>query len=594
MFNQDIKLSVRDFAYAHFGWAGKALASVFGNTEKDLESACMRIHPEVYYSQICVFALLTGTIPLIAFGLIAFGVIRMPIDLGISPIQLIPLSLITSIMIIILGVIKPQITTSSRLDGLKIEIPYASMYISVMASGGLSPFESFIRMKEMTLLPNMKDEIDRIETIVMTTGADPVTSMEQAAKIMDLKEYKELLLGYASSVRTGGDTLHYLYNQTQNMFRKLAIEVKAKGETAAMLMESYTIIGILGVLGIFLVFVVGLSLPAAGASISEEQFFLFSFVVMPMISGLFLFAGDMAQFSYPVSNWKPYYVFFGMVPLGLLLATQIVLPFFSESWIRVQALYDLIVWLRIWLGFAEGTESAIGVTITLIFIALPGWITDNFTAGKDGSIQEGITRFLRDLVEVRKSGLSPEKSIEALAERDYRGFSTYLKDISTKINWGYPLRQIYREFSEKVNNWLALVNIYLLLDTMEVGGGTEESIEVLAEFSESSQQLEAEKRAALMPLIIVPYIGAALLTGTTVMFLGFFTGSDLGISVPQVMLYKTLLTPLALHSFTLGLVTGKIISGRVSSGFKHAVFLSLVSLLGIWLVTGMNMSGGFA
>ena len=97
-----------------------------------------------------------------------------------------------------------------------------------------------------------------------------------------------------------------------------------------------------------------------------------------------------------------------------------------------------------------------------------------------------------------------------------------------------------------------------------------------------------------MPLIIVPYIGAALLTGTTVMFLGFFTGSDLGISVPQVMLYKTLLTPLAIHSFTLGLVTGKIISGRVSNGFKHAVFLSLVSLLGIWLVTGMNMSGGFS
>jgi hypothetical protein len=78
------------------------------------------------------------------------------------------------------------------------------------------------------------------------------------------------------------------------------------------------------------------------------------------------------------------------------------------------------------------------------------------------------------------------------------------------------------------------------------------------------------------------------------MFLGFFTGSDLGISVPQVMLYKTLLTPLALHSFTLGLVTGKIITGRVSSGFKHAVFLCLVSLLGVYLVTGMNMSGGFA
>ncbi|MCK4438508.1 type II secretion system F family protein, partial [Candidatus Bathyarchaeota archaeon] len=219
------------------------------------------------------------------------------------------------------------------------------------------------------------------------------------------------------------------------------------------------------------------------------------------------------------------------------------------------------------------------------------YISDHLTAGRSSSLMDGITQFLRDLVEVRKSGLSPEKSIDALSAREYRGFSRYLQDISTKINWGYPLRQIYQEFAAKVKNWIALVNLYLLIDTIEVGGGTEKSIESLAEFSESTKQLEAEKRAVLMPLLIVPYIGAALLTGTTVMFLGFFTGSDLGVSVPQIMLLKTLLTPLSLHSFTLGLVTGKIVSGRVSAGFKHSILLSLVSLGGIWAVSNLNISG---
>jgi flagellar protein FlaJ len=465
------------------------------------------------------------------------------------------------------------------------------MYISVMVSGGLSPFESFLRMKKMNLLPRMKDEIDRIETIVMSTGVDPLTAMEQAAKAVEIKDYKELLLGYASSVRTGGDTLHYLFNQTENMFRKLTTNVKAKGETAAMLMEAYTIIGILGVLGIFLVFVVGMSLPTSGVTISTTQFFIFSFVVMPALSFLFLYAGDMIQFNYPISNWKAYYVLFATLPLGALLATQIVLPFFSDSFLRIPVLKQSIIWLRTALNFAEGTEAAIGVAMTLIFIGIPGWIADHRSAGREGKIQDGITQFLRDLVEVRKSGLSPEKSIEALTSRDYRSFSRYLKDISTKINWGYPLRQIYAEFASKVSNWLALINIYLLIDTIEVGGGTEQSIETLAEFSEASKQLEVEKRATLLPLIIVPYIGAALLTGTTVMFLGFFTGSNLGVSVPQVMLYRTLLTPLSIHSFTLGLVTGKIVSGRVSSGFKHAVLLSLVSLGGIWAVSNLNLGG---
>lgn len=588
----EFKMILRDFCYSNFGWLGKSIASLFKGMEEDLETARMKIHPEVYFSQVGLIGLLIGFIPLIGYGLISFGVLKLPIDFGISPIFLVPLALVLPIGIIFIGVAIPKTAASNRLSNLKIEIPYASMYISVMVSGGLSPFEAFVRMRKMELLPSMKQEVDRIETIVMSTGADPLTAMEQAAKTVDLKDYKELLLGYASSVRTGGDTLNYLFNQTQNMFRSLTIQVKAKGETAAMLMEAYTIIGILGVLGIFLVFVVGMSLPTAGVSISPEQFFLFSFVVMPCLSFLFLFAGDMSQFNYPVSNWTPYYVFFGALPVAGLLATQIVLPFFSEQFIMVPALMEFIIWLRKLWGFAEGTEAAIGVTLTLILLAIPVWVADYYTAGKDGNLQDGITQFLRDLVEVRKSGLSPEKSIEALSEREYKGFSRYLRDISTKINWGYPLRQIYQEFSSKIKNWLALVNIYLLLDTIEVGGGSEQSIESLAEFSEASKQLEEEKRAVLMPLVIVPYIGAALLTGTTVMFLGFFTGSNLGISVPQVMLYKTLLTPLAIHSFTLGLVTGKIVSGRVSAGFKHAVILSLVSLAGIWLVASMDMSGG--
>jgi flagellar protein FlaJ len=582
----------RDFSYAYFGWLGRRLSQTFKNVEHDLEAACMKIHSEVYFSIIGFLSIISLMVPITFLTYTIMGYLEAGPTLAIQRFIYVPISTIIPIIIIIIGMLLPKLFASSRMSNLKIEIPYASMYISVMVSGGLSPFESFLRMRGMDLLPNMQDEVSRIETIVMSTGIDPVTAMEQAAKTVELKDYNELLLGYASSVRTGGDTLHYLFNQTHGMFRRLTTTVKAKGESAAMLMETYTIIGILGVLGIFLIFVVGLSLPTAGVSISEYQFFLFSFIIMPFISVIFIYAGDASQFNYPISNWKPYYVFAAMIPIGLSLASQIVLPIFNPEFLVFPPLLDFVVWLRKVLNFAEGTEASLGLTLTLIFISFPVYISDHLSAGMSSSLMEGITQFLRDLVEVRKSGLSPEKSIEALSGREYRGFSRYLQDISTKINWGYPLRQIYQEFAAKVKNWIALVNIYLLIDTIEVGGGTEQSIESLAEFSESTKQLEAEKRAALLPLLIVPYIGSALLTGTTVLFLGFFTGSTLGVSVPQLTLLKTLLTPLSLHSFTLGLVTGKIVSGRVSAGFKHSIMLSLVSLGGIWAVSNLNITGG--
>ncbi len=582
---------IRDFCYAYFGWFGRILSKTFDTVEHDLESAYMKIHSEVYFSIVGFLSVVSCMVPLAFIAFAVMGYLDGGVKLAVQRVIYVPIAAMLPIAIIVIGMLMPKMFASNRMSELKIEIPYASMYISVMVSGGLSPFESFLRMRNMSLLPNMQDEVSRIETIVMSTGIDPVSAMEQAAKAVELKDYNELLLGYASSVRTGGDTLHYLFNQTHSMFRRLATTVKAKGETAAMLMETYTIVGILGVLGIFLIFVVGLSLPTAGVSISTYQFFLFSFVIMPFISIIFLYAGDASQFNYPISNWKPYYVFAAMVPLGLGLASQMVLPVFSSNFLVFPQLFDFVVWLRKLLNFAEGTEASLGLTLTLIIVSIPVYVSDHLTAGRSSTLMDGITQFMRDLVEVRKSGLSPEKSIDALSVREYKGFSRYLQDISTKINWGYPLRQIYQEFSEKVKNWIALVNIYLLIDTIEVGGGTEQSIESLAEFSESTKQLEAEKRAVLLPLLIVPYIGAMLLTGTTVLFLGFFTGSDIGVSVPQVMLLKTLLTPLSLHSFTLGLVTGKIVSGRVSAGFKHSIMLSLVSLFGVWAVSNLNISG---
>ena len=248
---------------------------------------------------ISFIALLGSSIPFTVLILSLVNVIPLQALTGINPLLLIPITLGVPIGIIFFGAIFPQMKASTRMSELEIEIPYASMYISVMVSGGLSPFESFLRMRKMDLLPKMRQEIDRIETIVMSTGVDPVTAMERAAKVVEIKDYKELLLGYASSVRTGGDTLHYLYNQTQTMFRKLTISVKSKGETAAMLMEAYTIIGILGVLGIFLVFVVGMSLPTAGVSISPYQFFLFSllfFITNPFFNSGFTRFGFFAGF----------------------------------------------------------------------------------------------------------------------------------------------------------------------------------------------------------------------------------------------------------------------------------------------------------
>ena len=82
-------------------------------------------------------------------------------------------------------------------------------------------------------------------------------------------------------------------------------------------------------------------------------------------------------------------------------------------------------------------------------------------------------------------------------------------------------------------------------------------------------------------------MGAAILTLTTMMLLQLFTNMSSigGIQIAVRDLTRMLITPLILHSFTLGLVTGKIVSGRVSAGFKHALLLLIISIFGIIAAT---------
>ncbi len=596
-------MNFRDFCYSRFEWLGRGLFSLFRDVEKDLDAANIRIYPEVYLSIVGFFSLCSTAVPIFLLSVFLMGrsgaALSFPLNLIYGAISTAPsiflsLGCVTPLLVVLVGVMMPKISASNRVTWLKVEIPYASMYMSVMTSGGLSPYESLLRMRKMDLLPHLRDEVSRIQTIALSTGVDPVSAMERAAKVVNVKEYKDLLLGYASTMRTGGDVLHYLYNQTSNMFRGLLTRIRSLGQNMGVLMEAYTIVAILGALGLFMIFAVSFGIPGIGFSISPEMFFLFSFVVLPVISLCFIFIADISQISYPISNWKTYIVFLAFLPLGLFLILQMSLSFLFPQLLVNPAFPEFTYFLQRLLGFPEGSEAALGLGFGLIFTALPGIIADRHYAGREGKILQGVTTFLRDVVETRKTGLSPERCIMALADKDYGAFSKHLKLISMKLSWGYPIREIYEDFRRRVRDWLSLVNIYFLVDTIEVGGGTEESLEILADFAESTMMMEREKRSLLMPLIVVPYLGAAMLTATTLMFLQFFKNmtSSLGsgTGLPFITLSRMLLTPLVLHSFLLGLVTGKIVSGRLSSGFKQAAFLTLVSLIGIWLVSFLPLA----
>jgi len=130
--------------------------------------------------------------------------------------------------------------------------------------------------------------------------------------------------------------------------------------------------------------------------------------------------------------------------------------------------------------------------------------------------------------------------------------------------------------------------MFLLVETIDVGGGTIAMIESLARFNNLTQEVEKEKKMSVRPYIMMPYFAAILLVATTTMMIGFTSGTlgvaEMGTKKDLGPMITTFTTSAIFHSYLIGLVAGKISEESISAGFKHAAILVIIAILAAKLV----------
>jgi len=527
-----------------------------------LERAKIKIYPETYVSLMFFTAALTLPVSIIsAVILILYGFLPV--------IFLIPMPFYVMIGFLLI----PISQAGDRASNLEREMPFASAYISVMASGGIAPYTSFKRLSEVELMPAMRSEAREIIKDVEIFGRDPLSAIEQAAKKNPLDVFKDFLSGYASTVIIGGDIGHFLERKAEDIFKTRALRVKAAAERLGMLLETFIIVMVLMSLCFYILFSVE-SIYSSGLSMGSGLI-LYTYVFTPMLSLMFIYLAHSMQPKTPVVEMRPYKVFGVCSVIGIivfLLLTNfmglIAVPFFGS--------------------FTSIIDLPVAVTIALFIATAPAAVLNSKLSAKKQSTEQGINSFLRDLTEVRKTGLSPEKCIESLSNRDYGEFSKELRKISSEISWGVPVKKVIMDFVKRTHSWMTQIIMFLLVETIDVGGGTIAMIETLARFNNLTQDVEKEKKMAVRPYVMMPYFAAILLVATTIMMLGFTTGTlgvapggekkDLG---PMQMIF---ITSTIFHSYLIGIVAGKISEESVAAGFKHAAILVVVAVLAAKIV----------
>ena len=527
-----------------------------------LERAKIKIYPETYVSLMLFIAVLTIPVTIISILILYFYAF-------IPVIFLVPLPVYVMIGFLLI----PLSRAGERASNLEREMPFAAAYISVMASGGIAPYTSFKRLAEVELMPAMRSEAREIIKDVEIFGIDPLTAIENAAKRNPLDIFKDFLAGYASTVIIGGDIGHFLERKAEDIFKTRALRVKAAAERLGMLLETFIIVMVLMSLCFYILFSVE-SIYSVGISM-YSGIILYTYLFTPMLSLMFIYLAHSMQPKTPVVEMRPYKVFGLCSIVGILLLLLLTnffgymqLPFFSQ----LQTIIDLPV----------------AIAIALFVATAPAAIVHQRVSSKRNSMEQGINSFLRDLTEVRKTGLSPEKCIESLSNRDYGEFSKELRKISSEISWGVPVRKVIMDFVKRTKSWMSQLVMFLLVETIDVGGGTIAMIESLARFNNLTQEVEKEKKMAVRPYIMMPYFAAILLVATTTMMIGFTSGT-LGVAATGQTkdlgpMITTFVTSAIFHSYLIGIVAGKISEESVAAGFKHAAILVIIAVLAAKLV----------
>lgn len=540
--------SVLSLAYRSFGRMAEGFLVLFPKFRDRILGANLAIHPEAYFS-LAFFASSISAVPSFIATFLTFPSMISFVFILIPPI------------IFAIFAITPFVLISMRASSIENELPFASAYISSMATGGISPTASLERLSKNPWLPAMANEARLILGYVKFFNMDPLSAIEKNIQHNPSRHFNDFFGGYVSVVRGGGDVVHFLEAKTKELFEERGAMMRALVDKIAYLVEIYLIFGIFATMGLFTFFVVEVIMPIGVVTL--PMLYMYTFVAMPLLMLALIFLGHTMRPKTMITMMEPYKVF------GTSLLFTIAFSFI---------LFNVL-----------GIDLVSIFFISLMTVSVPSAIANYSVKRKLRGIESSMASFLRDVVELRKTGLSPESCIIQLSRRKYGELTKEIEIISSQLSMGVPIRKVYMDFAERVKNWFALINMYLLVDALEVGGGTVSVIDPLATFSRMSCDIEDQMRRQTAAYSFLPYVGAPLLSFGSIGILKSMLGAVAAPGIPSVAIFLTeavtlLSIAVMFQCWLLGILQGKVVEGSISNGFKHSALLVLIAFIILKLV----------
>jgi flagellar protein FlaJ len=475
---------------------------------------------------------------------------------------------------------------SEEKEKIEHELPFVVMIFTLLAASGVSPYDSWKKMRKMSFLPTFRKEADEVVRQVEVLGKDPLTVMYQRSEKTNSKLYRNFLGGFITSVRSGGKIVDYMKSELKSIFELRHNALTRSVEKIATLVEAYTVMLIV-VLCTYILFVVFAStnvidmMGSASLSASPIMSYLIAFIFLPVMSIIFILVAHNMQKS-AFEDLKDLYKKAAIITMavGAVLMVFGFVPSLLES---------------LPIGLPEI------VTIGLVAASVLPAIQYYRIAKVNYNAEDSMPSFVRDVTESQKIGLSPEKSlVHATKRKDYGPFSTFLDLMRSQIEWGVPLRKTFSNLRQKVKSWFVTVNFAMMVETIEIGGNSTQSLEILSEYSEKERELQINRRAMLKPYIILAFIWSVLIaiTTTIVSLTTYMMTTVVSTSLSEAAFIamqdqmRVFSVGIILQCWISGFFIGKISEGNFGAGFQYSAMLAATAYVSL-IVSQQVLAGMF-
>lgn len=451
--------------------------------------------------------------------------------------------------------IKLWFAVSERKSSIDDEMAFFTLYASIMQSIGRSLYTSIVDVTGKDLFPTIESEGRMLLRDVQIFGIDQITALNEHGYSHPNPSFKNLLLGYVSICKSGGNLSLYMERKADEFFHKTQFQYVNYRSHAYIIGETVLIL-------------------------------LTIFPTMILVSS-FLLAEDSVKTILSLS-----FVFIPVITIFIILFTSI-----SQPTIKNLVSFDIraviIALFIVGLLFLFGQPSWLVIGAGIATGAIFNFITSLRQFREISHVESAIPDFFRDITEYRKIGIPISNAIIKISqERTYnKYFDNIISLLATRLRHGMNLLEIL-DFV-MIRSWVGRTAFFVLGKIADSGGGTAQTMEQITNFSANIHQIKKETKESIGVISYFAFLSPLMMTYTTKEMLSILqklnngldgmTQSFFNIEMMFVSdeLVGTINLLIILATISIGLIMSKLVhfSMKYSITLGVAVLVSLFSII---------------